>query len=182
MEAITASLRVCVKRGEYGYSKADCKVVTFELSQPVSMKVRAGEWYSHKIPTNSRQTDLNMNIRILTVTHCRSCYICPVTMKLSWIIMELNASRVHISPCVVLIYKLEKRYQPLCWPVCSRTLTGLVELLGRLSSPLQPGGIEVAPFVLGFISTATGASGRRRCWWWWRLGRETGRHLRLTLV
>lgn len=65
--------------------------------------------------------------------------------------------------------------------VFSRMLTGLVEFLGRLSSPLQPGGIEVAPFVLGFISTATGASGRRWWWWWW-LRREARGYFRLPLI
>lgn len=59
-------------------------------------------------------------------------------------------------------------------------LTGLVELLGRLGSPLQPGGIEVAPFVLGFISTAAGASSRRRRRR--RLGRQTGRRFGLAPV
>lgn len=60
------------------------------------------------------------------------------------------------------------------------TLTGLVQFLGRLSSPLQPGGIKVAPFVLGFISAAVRAPGRRRrrrrrSW-------EASRRLRLPLV
>lgn len=61
------------------------------------------------------------------------------------------------------------------------TLTGLVEVLGRLSSPLQPGGVEVAPFVLGFISTAAGASRRRRRRRR-RLRREPGRRFGLPLV
>lgn len=69
---------------------------------------------------------------------------------------------------------------------CVWTLTWLVELPGRLSSPLQPGGVEVAPFVLGFISSAaattTGASGRRRRWRRRRLNGEAGRHFRLSLV
>lgn len=66
------------------------------------------------------------------------------------------------------------------------TLTWLVELPGRLSSPFQPGGVEVAPFVLGFISAAaaatTGASGRRCRWRRRRLNGEAGRHFRLSLV
>lgn len=64
--------------------------------------------------------------------------------------------------------------------VAIRILTRLVEFLGRLSSPLQPGGIEVAPFVLGFISIATGTSGRRwrRLWW----SREARGYFRLPLI
>lgn len=62
----------------------------------------------------------------------------------------------------------------------SLMLTGLVEFLGRLGSSLQPGGIEVAPFVLGFISPSAGSSGRRRRRW--RLYREPRRWLRLPFV
>lgn len=136
---------------------------------------------SHKPPINSKTIKLNMNVQMLAVTHYLSCSISEATTNLScepersWMMVAS-----WLSVCIFFFINWRNGVSH-CANRPSRTLTGLVELLGRLSSPLQPGGIEVAPFVLGFISTAAGASGRRRRRWW-RLNRETGRHFGLPLV
>lgn len=101
---------------------------------------------------------------------------CEVTMNLSHE-QEERISDCIITQWVLLIGGVRQRASR-----SSRTLTRLVEVLGRLSSPLQPGGIEVAPFVLGFISSATGASRRRRRRWRRRLSGETGGRFRLPLI
>lgn len=114
-------------------------------------------------------------LQSLTLINCT----CEVTMNLSHEQEELTCDCI-ITQRVLLTGLGYRVRQHASRP--SRTLTRLVEVLGRLSSPLQPGGIEVAPFVLGFISPATGASRRRRRRWRRRLSGETGRHFRLPLI
>lgn len=101
---------------------------------------------------------------------------CEATMSLS------REQEALTADCIITQWVLLTGGDRRCASRPSRTLTRLVEVLGCLSSPLQPGGIEVAPFVLGFISPATGASRRRRRRWRRRLSGETGRHFRLPLI
>lgn len=101
MEAITESLHVCETRRirvmQGGLRGGDLWTRSAGFNEGKSRRVVFSQ------DPNKLQILSNMNVRNLSATHCRSCYICRVTMNLSWTSKELNAGQVLHSQCVVLI-------------------------------------------------------------------------------